>query len=201
MILLLHGRPAVHGERQPAASPRAAPNGASDDAFQCFGRLRQGEGCEAARDTASYTYVQRERQRIGSAIAGLMGYIRGSRTGASPLTTRIIAAPQTDPSIWCRGLSARSCCNSQHDEGCQMSPTERRILEALLEQMRTNHSGLTRHHAGVCVLHMEAAVAALESHLTRSVAPPTEMIDRRRMSSSTTHRESLGSRRAVAVRR
>jgi hypothetical protein len=44
-------------------------------------------------------------------------------------------------------------------------------LHALLAQMRSIHGNLDRHDAGICVLHLEAAIAALESHLRRSPAP------------------------------
>lgn len=44
-------------------------------------------------------------------------------------------------------------------------------LHALLAQMRSIHGDLDRHDAGICVLHLEAAIAALESHLRRSPAP------------------------------
>jgi hypothetical protein len=47
---------------------------------------------------------------------------------------------------------------------------ERGALEALLGQMRSLHEELSEHSAGVCLLHLEAAVAALESHLRRSGA-------------------------------
>ena len=45
---------------------------------------------------------------------------------------------------------------------------ERRALQALLAQMRTIHEELARHRAGVCVLHVEAAIASLESRLKYS---------------------------------
>jgi hypothetical protein len=53
-----------------------------------------------------------------------------------------------------------------------MTPTEREALHALLAQMRALHEQLTQHDAGVCVLHLEAAIAALESHLARDGRSP-----------------------------
>lgn len=44
---------------------------------------------------------------------------------------------------------------------------DRGALETLLGQMRRIHAELNDRHAGVCVLHLEAAVASLESHLRR----------------------------------
>lgn len=55
-----------------------------------------------------------------------------------------------------------------------MPHDERRALHALLTQMRTIHEELARHRAGVCVLHVEAAIASLESRLKHS-APEVEL--------------------------
>lgn len=52
-----------------------------------------------------------------------------------------------------------------------MSPSEREALHALLAQMRPLYRDLDRYHAGICVLHFDAAIAALESHLRRNGAP------------------------------
>ena len=41
-------------------------------------------------------------------------------------------------------------------------------LEALLVRMRSLHDDLAERHAGICVLHLDAAIAALESHLRRN---------------------------------
>ena len=49
-----------------------------------------------------------------------------------------------------------------------MTPADREALEALMAQMCAIHAHLTEHHAGVCVLHLDAAIAALESHLRRN---------------------------------
>lgn len=50
-----------------------------------------------------------------------------------------------------------------------MIPAEdRTALETLLTQMRSFHGELANQQAGICVLHLEAAIAALESHLTRN---------------------------------
>lgn len=48
-----------------------------------------------------------------------------------------------------------------------MVPSDREALHALLAPLRTLHAELAEHGAGVCVLHLEAAIAALESHLRR----------------------------------
>ena len=45
---------------------------------------------------------------------------------------------------------------------------DRAALEALLTQMRSIHDELASRHAGICVLHLDAAIAALESHLKRN---------------------------------
>lgn len=55
-----------------------------------------------------------------------------------------------------------------------MTPYDRQALLALLAQMRDLHGELTQYHAGVCVLHLEAAIAALESHLRRNGAAAIE---------------------------
>lgn len=55
-----------------------------------------------------------------------------------------------------------------------MTPDEREALHALLAQMRTLQRHLGEHHVGVCTLHLEAAVAALESHLRRNGVPLIE---------------------------
>lgn len=49
-----------------------------------------------------------------------------------------------------------------------MSPSDRATLHLLLAQMRTIHDDLTELHAGICLLHIEAAIAALEVRLQRS---------------------------------
>ena len=51
-----------------------------------------------------------------------------------------------------------------------MTPADREALEALLARMRAIHAQLTERHAGVCVLHLDAAIAALESCLRRNGA-------------------------------
>ena len=51
-----------------------------------------------------------------------------------------------------------------------MSPDDQNALQSLLATMRAAHSELSARRAGVCVLHMEAAVAALESRLLRAAA-------------------------------
>jgi hypothetical protein len=40
-------------------------------------------------------------------------------------------------------------------------------LDAMLDQMRDIHGDLAARHAGLCVLHLDAAIAALESHIRR----------------------------------
>lgn len=52
-----------------------------------------------------------------------------------------------------------------------MSPSNCEALDALLAQMRMLHRDLDQYGAGICVLHLEAAIAALESHLRRHSAP------------------------------
>ena len=44
-------------------------------------------------------------------------------------------------------------------------------LEALLDRLRRIHAELARRNGGVAVLHTEAAVATLESHIRRQRAP------------------------------
>ncbi len=51
-----------------------------------------------------------------------------------------------------------------------IAPGERSALEALLARMRGIHEELSEHSAGVCLLHLEAAIAALESRLRRGGA-------------------------------
>lgn len=46
-----------------------------------------------------------------------------------------------------------------------MSPTERAALMALLAQMRDTYDEFSELHAGISVLHLDAAIAALESRL------------------------------------
>ena len=41
-------------------------------------------------------------------------------------------------------------------------------LETMLDQMRTIHGELAERHAGLCVLHLDAAIASLESHIRRA---------------------------------
>ena len=57
-----------------------------------------------------------------------------------------------------------------------MTPEDREALVALLTQMRAIHEQLARHHAGICLLHLEAAIAALESHLLRGGASMIETL-------------------------
>ena len=51
-----------------------------------------------------------------------------------------------------------------------MTPEDCEALHASLAQLRTIHADLAEHHAGICVLHLDAAIAALESHLRRNGA-------------------------------
>lgn len=48
-----------------------------------------------------------------------------------------------------------------------MAFDELHALQNLLERMRTLYTEMSRYHGGVSVLHLEAAVASLESHLHR----------------------------------
>ncbi|MDO9487519.1 MAG: hypothetical protein Q7J32_04025 [Sphingomonadaceae bacterium] len=48
-----------------------------------------------------------------------------------------------------------------------MTTSDIRSLEAILGQIRTIHEELAERHAGLAVLHMDAAMAALESHIIR----------------------------------
>lgn len=48
-----------------------------------------------------------------------------------------------------------------------MTTSDIRSLETLLGQIRTIHEELAERHAGLAVLHMDAAMAALESHIIR----------------------------------
>ena len=54
-----------------------------------------------------------------------------------------------------------------------------RALEVILAQMRAIHDELANHHAGLALLHIDAAGAALESHIRHlraasETAPPAE---------------------------
>ena len=49
-----------------------------------------------------------------------------------------------------------------------MTPSDREALQALLARMCAIYGSLSQQHVGVCVLHLEAAIAALEAHLQRS---------------------------------
>ena len=57
-----------------------------------------------------------------------------------------------------------------------ISAEERHALEALLARMRTIHEELGAYHPGICVLHLAAAIAALESHLRRDGASSLEVL-------------------------
>lgn len=48
-----------------------------------------------------------------------------------------------------------------------MSISDVRSLEVILGQIRAIHDELAERHAGLAVLHMDAATAALESHIRR----------------------------------
>ncbi len=48
-----------------------------------------------------------------------------------------------------------------------MSTADIRSLEAILGQISAIHEELAERHAGLAVLHMDAATAALESHIRR----------------------------------
>lgn len=48
-----------------------------------------------------------------------------------------------------------------------MSISDIRSLEVILGQIRAIHDELADRHAGLAVLHMDAATAALESHIRR----------------------------------
>ena len=48
-----------------------------------------------------------------------------------------------------------------------MTNSDLPVLEASLTQMRVIHSDLAARHAGLCVLHLDAAIAALESQIRR----------------------------------
>lgn len=51
-------------------------------------------------------------------------------------------------------------------------PTQEIIaLQRLLERMRALYSEMSAYHGGVSLLHLEAAVASLESHLRREGLP------------------------------
>ena len=51
-----------------------------------------------------------------------------------------------------------------------MAVEELRALEVLLERMRALYAEMNAYHGGVALLHLEAAVASLESHLRRQRA-------------------------------
>jgi len=57
-----------------------------------------------------------------------------------------------------------------------MSTDERGALQARLAQMRSLHHRLSELHAGVCVLHLGAAIDTLESHLRRDGRPAIESL-------------------------
>lgn len=48
-----------------------------------------------------------------------------------------------------------------------MAIEELRALEDLLDRMRALYAEMTAYHGGVSLLHLEAAIASLESHLRR----------------------------------
>lgn len=48
-----------------------------------------------------------------------------------------------------------------------MAIEELSALERLLDRMRALYSEMSGYHGGVSLLHLEAAVASLESHLQR----------------------------------
>ena len=48
-----------------------------------------------------------------------------------------------------------------------MAIEEIRALEGILERMRALYDEIAAYHGGVSVLHLEAAVTSLESHLRR----------------------------------
>jgi len=52
-----------------------------------------------------------------------------------------------------------------------MSSTEHAALLALLAQMRDTYDNLLAYDAGISILHLDAAVAALEDRLERSGKP------------------------------
>jgi hypothetical protein len=60
-----------------------------------------------------------------------------------------------------------------------MSIDDRSALVALLDRMRAIHSELSVRHAGVCVLHLEAAIASLESHVRRDGVPMVDELRQR----------------------
>jgi hypothetical protein len=51
-----------------------------------------------------------------------------------------------------------------------MAVEELRALEQLLERLRALYAEMSAYHGGVSLLHLEAAVASLESHLRRQYA-------------------------------
>lgn len=55
-----------------------------------------------------------------------------------------------------------------------MSSTERAALMALLAQMRDTYDSLIAYNAGISILHLDAAVVALENRLQRSGASHAE---------------------------
>ena len=63
------------------------------------------------------------------------------------------------------------CCNGPVTEApFLMTPADREALHASLAQLRAIYADLAEHHAGICVLHLEAAIAALESRLRQNGA-------------------------------
>ncbi|MFC3713996.1 hypothetical protein ACFOMD_15600 [Sphingoaurantiacus capsulatus] len=48
-----------------------------------------------------------------------------------------------------------------------MTMDDIRSLDSILGQIRAIHDELAERHAGLAVLHMDAAMAALESHIRR----------------------------------
>lgn len=55
--------------------------------------------------------------------------------------------------------------------GRAMAAEELHALETILERMRDLYREMATHNSGVALLHLEAAVASLESHLRRQRAP------------------------------
>lgn len=51
-----------------------------------------------------------------------------------------------------------------------MATAELRALGAMLERMRALYEEMSDYHGGVALLHLEAAIASLESHLRRQCA-------------------------------
>jgi len=59
-----------------------------------------------------------------------------------------------------------------------MDRDEKIKLQALLAQLQDTHRTLADRQAGVCVLHLDAAVGALEGHLRRDGRAPGEQLQR-----------------------